>query len=169
MAIDIVRQVSANLKEAVLDEVHSVSVNSGQLTPRSPKKLLKLLNDGRLVLAFIDEELAGWLVAERLSPGLSELGMAYVKPEYRNEPVFDALAHRAITDDEAFLFATYNTNMLRYVEREFGFVPVSLWHVVWRSWGLFLLKRLGRDARLSIGNRMKTLQPLFALREKPWK
>ena len=168
LAINIVRQVSAERSPIVLAEVYRVSVESGELTPRSLKKLEKLLKQGRLVLAFIDDQLAGWVVAEKLAPGLSELGMAFVKPEFRNQPVFDALAHRAITNDEAFLFATYNPAMLRYVEREFGFVPVPLWRVALRSWGVFVFKRLGRVARNSVRERMKVSQPLFALREKWW-
>lgn len=163
MAVTVTTHLPRHRRDDLLAEIERESAASAELTPRSRETLERLAEAGDLVVAFEDGVLAGWGIREPLAPGLKELGMVFVKPQFRSAGVFAPLAHRLVEAGFNYVVATYNPAMVRFVQREFGFVPTTLGHVIRRSRGRFLTKRFDRRSRHSIGRRIARSTPLYAI------
>lgn len=163
MAVTIVTELPAETASTTLAEIHAISTASAALTPRSMEVLTRALEDGRLVIGFVDGTLAGWGLKESLGRSVYELGMTYTKPEFRGHPVFDGVTRRLVEPGATYVFATYDPAIVAYMRRRFGFRESSLGEVLWRSRGRFLFKRLDRASRSSIGARLSVRTPLYAI------
>jgi hypothetical protein len=131
------------------------------LTPRSRTKLEQLARHNRIAYLLDGQTLAGWALIEELLPGLSELGMAFIKPEYRGASAFHALCRLLSTQDERLVLATYDDALISYAKRVWHWQEKSLWQVALMSRGRFITKRLDRSSRSSIQSRMQTKKPRF--------
>lgn len=166
MALRVVTQLPQNKLDKFVEEISFTSALEEKLTPRTKKSLYKRLNRRELVLVLNDNDLAAWGVVEPLGRKWCELGMTYVKPEYRSTTAFQLLARELVLRKESVLFATYDRKLFDYVKREFGFRESNLSEVQKLSGNRFLLKRLNLDSIKSIRNRLATSQPIYAVLER---
>ena len=151
---------------AEVNEIFKVTSTLVELTPRPLQTLKQLATEGRLVLIHSDGRLVGWAAIERLTKNLSELGMVYVKPEYRSARAFDALIQEAAKRPERMLLATYTGAIMRYASKVWLAKEISLARAILLSRGRFLTKRLGAKSRESIRGRMTKAKPRYALIER---
>ena len=165
MAVTVTTTLPERDAPGILRTILEESTASAELTPRTMAVLAEALADRRLVVAFVDDTLAGWGLRERLAPSIFELGFTYTRPEYRHEPVFRAIAHELVSPPGTYVLATYHPSMLDFLARELGFRETTLGTVVWLSRGRFLTKRLSREARRSIGSRLSTKRPRYGMLE----
>jgi hypothetical protein len=147
----------------VLTAIFDVSVATPELTPRSRETLVDALADGRLVMAFVDGELAGWGLREPLGRNLVELGLTYTKPQFRSEPVLRGVAELLVAPGNSCVLATYEPRIIAYMVRRFGFRQCTLGEIVRRSRGRFLFKRFDRASRAAIRSRLKHRTPHYAI------
>ncbi len=151
------------------DEVQAIyraTSELAELTPRSHETLEELAKGNRLAVIRVDGKLAGWAAVEPLTRNLSELGMVFVKPEYRGAESFDALIREVAKRSERILLATYNPALIRYAMRAWKGREIGLGTAIVLSRGKFLTKRLGASSRKSIQARLKTSRPRYALIER---
>lgn len=150
-----------SLVPGYLDEIEQILSQRADLTPRSRKTLDQLATQNRIAFLLEGKNLAGWALIEELIPNLSELGMAYIKPEHRGPSAFHALCRLLSTQDERLVLATYDDALISYAKTVWRWKEKSLWQVVLLSRGKFITKRLDRSSRSSIQERMKTKKPRF--------
>lgn len=137
-----------------------------ELTPRPITVLRELAKDGRLVLIHSGGQLAGWAAVEHLTSNLSELGMVYVKPEFRSAEAFDALIQEIAKRPERMLLATYTGAIMRYAAKVWQAREIGLLKAILLSRGRFLTKRLNPNSRESIRGRLANANPRYALVER---
>jgi len=166
LALRVVTQLPQNKVEKFVEEISYTSELEEKLTPRTKKSLYKRLNRRELVLVLDDNDLAAWGVVEPLGKNWFELGMTYVKPEYRATEAFQLLARELVLRKDSVLFATYDRKLFDYVQREFGFRESSLSEVLQLSGNRFLLKRLNLDSIKAIRSRLATSKPIYAVLER---
>jgi hypothetical protein len=152
--------------EAVLAEIHKTSTTEKNLTPRSIESLKVTASQGDLILLKADEALAGWGIREQLQPGLKEVGLMFIKPEYRSALSFIVLARALSNTPDALILATYDPALIRQSVLKFGFREISLFQVVLKSGGKFITKRLNRSSRAAVSEHTRRAKPLFSFREK---
>lgn len=150
-----------SLVPGYLAEIEQIVSQRADLTPRSRKTLDQLATQNRIAFLLEGKNLAGWALIEELKPNLSELGMAYIKPEHRGPSAFHALCRLLSTQDERLVLATYDDALISYAKTVWRWKEKSLWQVVLLSRGKFITKRLDRSSRSSIQERMKTKKPRF--------
>lgn len=167
MAVVVTTTLEPEDVDDVLSEINRISVKTHELTPRSVEALRGLLVQNNLVMVFVDGQLAGWGVREPLARGVFELGMTFVRPEFRSTTAFDRLAHELVSGNRTFLVATYKPELVRYLEREFGFRQSHLTEFIWLSRGRFLSKRLSRESRRAVRSHLKNAKPFYTLKDSP--
>ena len=119
--------------------------------------------NNNLYLAFSDRELIGWAIAEPLTKKVSELGMAYVKPEFRKERVLHGLLGNVAQRPERILIATYNQELLHYAITTWNCTELSLLKVTILTRGRFITKRLNNETRKHVNAHLRAGKPLFAI------
>jgi hypothetical protein len=150
----------------VLPEIYEIGFSDPNLTPRSLATLGKLASQGDLVLIKVDNKVAGWGIREALTKNLKEIGMMFIKPEYRSPSAFITLARALAADPTAMVLATYDKALIRQAVLEFNFREVGLLTVVIRSRGRFITKRLTRSSRKAVVEHRSQGEALFAIRGK---
>ena len=150
----------------VLTQIEQQVLAEPGLTPRSRRALRKVANSGDLILLWSEGNLAGWGVRERLAPGVKEVGLMFVKPEFRSAVAFAELARELTTDRATLVMASYDPALIRYVVAKLGFRKATLGNVALRSWGGFITKRLSKTARTAVRRHTGQAKPLFAIRGK---
>lgn len=166
MALRVVTQLPQNRVEKVIDEISFTSSIEEKLTPRTKKSLYQRLNRRQLAIVLDDNDLVGWGVIEPLKAGWCELGMTFVKPQYRSTSAFRMLARELVLRKESVIFATYDKKLFDYVRREFGFRESNLKEVLKLAGNTFLLKRLNLEAIKSIRKRYAKQTPIYAVLER---
>ncbi len=164
MAIRVTSSLDDRFDETI-DEIERMSLASKELTPRSRARLERAARQGNLVVAFSADTLAGWGIREPVSRNTSELGMTFVKPEYRDTDAFELLARELTNTKRKLVMATYRKDLQQYTIDHLGFKPSDLFEVIKVSRGGFLLKRMNPASRRSIQHRMRDSKPLFAIRD----
>ena len=155
----------ANRFDEIIDEIERVSHASKDLTPRSRARLERAAKHHNLVVAFDGNTVAAWGIREPIAPNVSELGITFVKPEYRDTNAFDLLAHELANTKRKLVMATYRKDLQQYTIDHLGFRTRTLNEVIKVSIGGFLLKRFNQASKRSIQNRMQATKPLFAIRD----
>jgi len=167
MALRATTECPPHSTNAIVEEIVRVTNDhSDELTPRSAETLMQLLAEQRLCLIFSGEVLAGWAVIEPLTKRLSELGMAYVKPEFRGVGVLRELLQLTAMRSERIVYATYSRELLDYSVASWGCTELKLWQVVLLSRGKFITKRLDRKTRATVRAHLDKRKPLFAITDR---
>lgn len=161
MAVVATFAIAADKIAETVAEIYNTSLVQPELTPRSKEELLALARGGNLAQVYVDGKLAGWGAFEPLIKNVHEVGLVYIKPEYRTTEVFNALMHVIGVRPEDKVAASYDPAYIRYVVRAWGGKYSSLAEVTWRSRGKFLTKRMNAASRKSIQNRMKDSKPKY--------
>ncbi|MEO0024706.1 MAG: hypothetical protein RL196_1147 [Actinomycetota bacterium] len=151
---------------ALLTEIEQRVLAEPGLTPRSRRALQKVANSGDLILLWSEGNLAGWGVRERLAPSVKEVGLMFVKPEFRGAVAFAELARELTNDRATLIMASYDPALIRYVVAKCAFQRASLGDVALRSWGRFITKRLSKTARTAVRQHTSLAKPQFAIRGK---
>lgn len=149
----------------VLAEIARFAATEPALTPRPFEDLRAAASRGNVVVLRHDGGLIGWGVREVLRPGLTEIGMMFIKPAFRTPAAFIRLARELANVPEALILATYDSALVRLAVLEFGFREASLGQVIVRSRGRFLVKRLSAESRRAVREHTRTARPLCAIRE----
>jgi len=105
-------------------------------------------------------------VIEPLSRNLSELGLAFVKPEFRGTGVLRELLQLTAMRRERIIYATYNRDLLDYSISSWGCTELKLWQVVLLSRGRFITKRLDSTTRSAVKSHLGKRKPLFAITDR---
>lgn len=151
---------------SVLPEIHETGFNNPNLTPRSLEALLDIAEKGDLVLIKVDNQVAGWGIREVLTKKFKEIGMMFIKPEYRSPSAFIALARGLADDRSAMVLATYDKALIRQAVLEFHFREAGLLEVIIRSRGRFITKRLSPASRRAVAEHRSQGKAMFAIRGK---
>jgi len=151
--------------ENILEEIHNTVLAENSLTPRSVESLRAVAQAGDLVILKNDNQLVGWGIREELRPGLKEVGLMFIKPEFRSAASFILLARELANVPDGLILATYDAALIRQAVIEFGFREASLLPVIIASRGRFVTKRLNRSSRTAVAQHTKTGKPLFAIRD----
>lgn len=151
--------------ERILEEIHNTALTEAKLTPRSVESLRAVALAGDLVILNSDNSLVGWGIREELRPGLKEVGLMFIKPEFRSAASFILLARELANVRDSLILATYDAALIRQAVIEFGFREASLLQVIIASRGRFVTKRLNRSSRTAVAQHTKTGKPLFAIRD----
>ena len=161
-------EVITDSKDVLLavTEIYETSVSHPNLTPRSLEELKAIAMRGDIVLIKANETLIGWGIREVLTKTLKEVGLMFIKPEFRSASAFSALAKGLAEDPGELILATYDPSLIRHAVLEFGFKEANLVQVVIKSRGRFLAKRLSKDSRRAVAGHLKEFKPLFAIRGK---
>lgn len=149
--------------EGLVKEIFTTSDSQPELTPRSAELLEKLAHAGNLAVIYVDDQLAGWAAVEPLTRKVAEVGLVYVKPEFRSAAVFQELMKLVAARPEKMLLATYDPALIRYVVGVWKAKPISLFGAILVSHGKFLTKRLDAESRKAIRNKLQKGKPLFAI------
>lgn len=151
--------------ENILEEIHNTVLAENSLTPRSVESLRAVAQAGDLVILKNDNQLVGWGIREELRPGLKEVGLMFIKPEFRSAASFILLARELANVSDGLILATYDAALIRQAVIEFGFREASLMQVIIASRGRFVTKRLNSSSRSAVAQHTKTGKPLFATRD----
>ena len=163
MAITATFKIDSAKIPAIVKEIFEVSSAQAELTPRSIEQLTELAKAETLALVYQDQELIGWAAIEKLTNNLSEIGMVYLKPEYRSAEGFNALMQLVAARKDNYLLATYDQALIRYVKSAWQAKETNLFGAILRSNGKFLTKRLNSESRKSIKKRLKHSKPSYAI------
>lgn len=163
MAVKASFDIPPTKQKAIVQEIFQISSKQPELTPRNIETLIELANGGGLALVFVSDELAGWAAVEPLTDNLCEVGMVYVKPEFRSAEVFTALMNLVASRKERMLLASYDPALIRYVQTVWNAKKTNLLGAVIASRGRFITKRLNSSSRKAIQRKMQTGKPLFAI------
>jgi hypothetical protein len=164
LAIKVVTSPTSTELDSALAIIETESFSGNQVTPRSRETLIHASGKGNLLLAYSDDTLAGWGLIEPLTRKVSELGMTYIRAEFRNQPVFAAIAATMDARSETLLMATYHPHLASFAIKHRGFSRSSLAEFIWVSRGKFLFKRLGAAARKSVNQRLAVSEPSYVIR-----
>jgi hypothetical protein len=161
-------EVITNPTEVLLavPEIYATSVSHPNLTPRTLDQLKAIASRGDIVLIKANEDLIGWGIREVLTKNLKEVGLMFIKPEFRTASAFAALARGLAADSGGLVLASYDPSLIRHAVLEFGFREANLIQVIIKSRGRFLAKRLSKDSRRAVAGHLKSSKPLFAIRGK---
>ena len=151
---------------SILPEIHEMGFRDPNLTPRSLEALDEIVAKGDLVLIKSNNQVAGWGIREELTKNFKEIGMMFIKPEYRSPSSFIALARGLANDPCAMVLATYDQALIRQAVLEFNFREAGLLEVIIRSRGKFITKRLARASRKAVKEHRSQGKALFAIRGK---
>lgn len=151
----------ANLAADMCETMQTVP----SITPRSKQAIISLLKAGNIALAFDGDTLVGWLVAMPYSSRVQELGMAYIKPEYRGRGILNRMIKPLIDRHTISLAVTYELRLANLLIDRWGFAPSSLAHFAYCSRGLFILSRL-RSVRAirAVTSHITTRKPIYLVR-----
>lgn len=163
MALTATFKVPSAELPAIVKEIFEVSSAQAELTPRSIERLTALAQAETLALVYQDQKLIGWAAIERLTKNLSEIGMVYIKPEYRSPEAFNALMQLVAARKDNYLLATYDQALIRYVKNAWQAKETNLFGAILRSHGKFLTKRMNSESRKSINKRLKHSKPSYAI------
>ena len=163
MAITATFKIASAKIPATVTEIFKVSSAQAELTPRSIERLTELAKAETLALVYQDQELIGWAAIEKLTNNLSEIGMVYLKPDYRSPEAFNALMQLVAARKDNYLLATYDQALIRYVKSAWQAKETTLFGAILRSNGKFLTKRLNSESRKSINKRLKHSKPSYAI------
>lgn len=152
--------------QEILEEIQHTSLIETKLTPRSAESLQLVAHAGDLVILRHENQLVGWGIREELRPGLKEVGLMFIKPDFRSASSFILLARELANVPDALILATYDAALIRQAIIEFGFREASLFQVIVASRGSFVTKRLNRASRTAVAQHTKSAKPLFAIRAK---
>jgi hypothetical protein len=152
--------------ENILEEIHTTALAENSLTPRSVESLRAAAQAGDLVILKNDNQLVGWGIREELRPGLKEVGLMFINPEFRSAASFILLARELANVRDSLILATYDAALIRQAVIEFGFREASLMQVIIASRGRFVTKRLNSSSRAAVAQHTKTAKPLFAIRHR---
>ena len=150
--------------ELIIQEIGRLTSTSDDLTPRSEAALRAVAKNGDLIALYNDGTLAGWGIRERLCPGVKEVGLMFIKPEFRSATAFAALTDALGNDDSTLVIATYDPALIRNLIAKHGFKTSTLAKVAWISRGRFITKRLSRETRQAVASHTAKAKPLFAVR-----
>jgi hypothetical protein len=163
MAITATFEIEPTKLPAVVKEIFEVTSAQPELTPRSVEKLAELAKANTLAVVYKDNSLIGWAAVEKLTRGLSEIGMVYIKPEYRSAEAFNALMQLVAKRKDTYLLATYDQALIRYVKTVWNAKETNLLGAIVKSKGKFLTKRLNSESRKAIKTRLKETKPSYAI------
>lgn len=164
MAVSFRNNLSPNDSEPIIEEILKISdLHSNEVTPRSRLALEDAVRNNNLYLAFSDRELIGWALAEPLTNKVTELGMAYVKPAFRNDRVLHRLLGEVARRPERIIIATYSQNLLNYAKDTWNCDELTLFQVALVTRGRFITKRLNAETRKHVNAHMKAGKPKFAI------
>jgi len=163
MAITATFQIEPALISHVVSQIHEVTAAEPGLTPRSIARLTELAQSEKLAVLFADGKLAGWAAVEKLTKNISELGLLYMKPEYRSPENFNALAQLIMNSDDRYLLATYDQILIRYLKTAWHAKSTNLLGATLISRGKFITKRLNRASRNAVRSHLKQGKPLYAI------
>ncbi len=163
MAITATFQINPAKLSDVVKEIFEVTSAQVELTPRSVEKLSELAKANTLAVVYKDNSLIGWAAVEKLTKNLSEIGMVYIKPEYRSAEAFNALMQLVAKRKDTYLLATYDQSLIRYVKTVWNAKETNLLGAIIRSKGRFITKRLNSESRRSIKTRLKETKPSYAI------
>jgi hypothetical protein len=164
LAVTINLHPSAEQLAEALALIEAESFAGNEITPRPVVKLRAASGQGNLILVYSDGTLAGWGLIEPLTRTVSELGMTFVRPQFRNQPVFAAIVAAMDARPETLLMATYHPHLAAFTVKHRGFQYSSLGEFIRVSRGKFLFKRMNSAARSSIKTRRQTSQPIYVIR-----
>ena len=150
-------------KDQVIAEIQRISEKQPELTPRPKLVLEKALKEGNLALVQDNDELIGWALVEPLTKNISEIGLVFIKPEFRSPAVFDLLMKLVSKRPEKMLLATYDKSLIRYVQKAWKAEQLSLAKVIWLTRGKFVLKRMDKLSRGAIKRKIAKSKPLYAI------
>lgn len=167
LAIKVTSELTPELEEKVVSEVFTITSElTKDLTPRSLETLFHLSNEKRLITAFQDDQLIGWAVVEKLTKSVSELGMAYVKPEFRRKGVLHRMLDEASKRPEILVLASFSPELIEYGVRRWDARRSSLWEVALISRGRFITKRLKSRTMRTVNKHLSERRPLFAITDR---
>jgi hypothetical protein len=110
--------------------------------------------------------LIGWAVVEKLTKNVSELGMAYVKPNFRRAGVLRKMLNEASKRPELLIIASYSPELIEYGIRHWGARRVTLWQVALLSRGRFITKRLNPKTTSTVNKHLSEKKPLFVVTDR---
>lgn len=130
------------------------------LATRTKKELQDAYDENRLLVAYDNLEIVGWIMRISLSTGKQELASAYVEESYRRKGIFKKLLAQGLGKAQTSVFVTYNSALATFL-LDAGFVKSSFIEVL-RIGGIkFLTNRFNLGRLVSIGNHYKTLRPMY--------
>lgn len=167
LAVTVTSELAEAKLHLVVNEIFEItSAQPHQLTPRSEETLFALAASNRLITAYQDGVLIGWAVVEKLAKNVSELGMAYVKPEFRRTGVLHKMLEQASNRPELLIIASYSEELIEYGVQHWGARKVKLWQVVLASRGRFITKRLNAKTRTTVNQHLSESKPLFVFTDR---
>ena len=164
MAISFTNVLTPELERSIINEIIQTSEShANEVTPRSRLALESAVRNNNLYLAFSGSNLIGWAIAEPLTKRVTELGMAYVKPEFRKERVLHGLLGKVAERPEQILIATYNDGLLEYAKATWNCQEITLLQVALKTRGKFITKRLNSETRKHVNAHLRAGKPRFAI------
>lgn len=152
---------------AIVEAIDAICHHEPQLTPRSKQALVLAIHRGDLAIAKDDKDaLIGWLIAESICPGVQELGMAYIMPEWRQTGVRNLLLEALIDDSQDNMAITYNSRIARDLVAAYNFEISTLRVLCTRSRGRILIKRLSSLRSVyAVLRHASQQQPIYLIRK----
>lgn len=127
---------------AVVEAVLRAQRTTDAVAPRSRRALRRATRRGLLIAAHREGALVGWAIAEPSGRGVVELGSLYVLPDSRDGRALRALTALGTSLGDTSVVVTMDARFARWLRREWGFAPSTLWGVVRVTRGAFLARRV---------------------------
>ncbi|MEY4450964.1 MAG: hypothetical protein RLZZ380_85 [Actinomycetota bacterium] len=167
LAISVTSELEKEKVVQIVNEIFEISsAQTQELTPRTKETLFALAESKRLITASLNGSLIGWVVVEKLEKDVSELGMAFVKPEFRRAGVLHKMLEEASKRPERLIIASYSSELIEFGIKHWGARKITLWQVALVSRGRFITKRLNPKTSSVVNKHLRDHKPLFVITDR---
>lgn len=149
----------------VVEQILAACAQFPEVTVRSRRSLFGAARSGRLLVAYRDRALAGWVLAEPCGPGVNELGLLVVLPGFRDGEVVRELTRAAVSLRRWSVVVTMDQRFARWIIADWGFVGTSLRTLTVKSRGMFVLRRLAPSRLRTALSRVSGGTPIYLIRD----
>ncbi len=158
--IDITDNLENKDASLLISKIYSICSDHPYLATRTKKELQDAYDENRLLVAYDNLKIVGWVMRISLSAGKQELASAYIEENYRRKGIFRKLLTDGLGKTQTSVLVTYQSALAPFL-LETGFVRSSFVEVLKVGGIRFLTNRLNPRRLASIGNHYKKLRPMY--------
>ena len=151
---------------AVVEQILAASAQIPEVTVRSRRGLRSAAREQRLLVAYRDDAVAGWALAEPCGREVNELGLLVVLPGFRDGAALRELTSAGVSLRRWSVVVTMDQRFARWLISDWGFVRTGLRGMIAKSRGMFLLRRISPGRLWTAVSRVSGGTPIYLIRDR---